>query len=102
LIVMVFVLGPCDSFGVQEKSPLDELILAPTGAPMRLKASVFAGRSESEAEALNEMGKQLIIRNVTDWVQDGSDISLQLTVIVMVSGSLRGGDPLSVTRTVIE
>jgi len=35
LIVMVFVLGPCDSFGVQEKSPLDELILAPTGAPMR-------------------------------------------------------------------
>ncbi len=42
------------SAGVQLNAPVAELIVAPAGAPTRLNASVFAGRSGSDAVAVKE------------------------------------------------
>src|SRR5207237_630670 len=47
------VLGPWASVGVQVKTPLGELMLAPTGAPgSRLNARILVGISESVAVAV--------------------------------------------------
>src|SRR5437762_3336384 len=49
--VIVLVLGPCASPGVQLMAPLVGLIVMPPGGASRLKVNVLVGRSESEAEA---------------------------------------------------
>ena len=46
---IVLVLGPCDSVGFQEKSPLFALRLAPAGALIRVKSTVLMGESGSVA-----------------------------------------------------
>ena len=51
LTVIVLVLGPCASVGVQEIAPLLGLIVIPAGGETRLKVSVLVGISESVAEA---------------------------------------------------
>src|SRR2546425_4757967 len=43
----LFVLGPCASLGVQLKTPVSGSIVAPLGAPDKLKVKCCAGRSES-------------------------------------------------------
>src|SRR5512138_2653288 len=51
--VSVLVEGPWSGSGVQLKTPLDESMVAPAGAPgSRLKARVWAGRSESVARTV--------------------------------------------------
>src|SRR5207245_1938529 len=49
--VIVFVLGPCASPGVQLITPLLPLIVIPEGGPTRLNVSVLAGTSASVALA---------------------------------------------------
>ena len=49
--VMVLLLGPCASVGVQEIAPVLGLMVIPTGGEMRLNVRVFVGTSESTAEA---------------------------------------------------
>ena len=56
LTVKILVLGPCASAGVQEKTPLAGLIVAPGGGLTRLKLSVLAGTSESLALAVKLIG----------------------------------------------
>src|SRR5438132_659834 len=52
-MVMLLVLGPCASLGVQLKRPLVPLMLAPEGAPAsKLKLKDCAGTSESLALAV--------------------------------------------------
>src|ERR1051326_2767575 len=53
--VRVLVEGPCASVGVQLKTPLEGLMLAPEGGLSRLKVRVLAGRSESDAVAVKVM-----------------------------------------------
>src|SRR2546423_15070881 len=56
-IVTRLVLGPCAAVGVQVKTPLVELILAPAGAPeSRVYVSVWAGTSGSVAETVKLNG----------------------------------------------
>src|ERR1051326_1956241 len=49
--VIVFVLGPCASSGVQLIAPLAGLMVSPLGGETRLNVSVLVGRSGSVAEA---------------------------------------------------
>jgi hypothetical protein len=51
ITVMVLVLGPCASVGVQLIKPVLGLIVIPTGGERRPKFKVLAGRSGSVAEA---------------------------------------------------
>src|SRR5947209_2813808 len=51
ITVMVLVLGPWASVGVQLIKPVLGLIVIPAGGERRLKAKVLAGRSGSVAEA---------------------------------------------------
>ena len=47
---MAFVLGPCDSSGVQENNPVTASMVAPVGAPAsRLNVSDWTGKSLSDA-----------------------------------------------------
>src|SRR5204862_185824 len=50
--VIVFVLGPCASLGVQPIAPLLPLIVMPAGGDTRLNVSVLAGTSASVALAV--------------------------------------------------
>src|SRR5205823_11951937 len=50
--VIVFVLGPCASLGVQLIAPLLPLIVMPAGGDTRLNVSVLAGMSASVALAV--------------------------------------------------
>src|SRR5712691_7142524 len=55
--VIKFVLGPCASVGVQVKTPLVGLMLAPAGAPgSKLKVRVLGGRSGSVAVFVTTSG----------------------------------------------
>src|SRR5262245_33838019 len=77
-------------------------MLRPDGAPgSTLNVSVCAGRSPSVALAV----KLSKLPSLTAWslmkANDGATFT-SLTVTVRVSKSLSAGEPLSVTRTVIE
>src|SRR5258705_13947371 len=97
---MLFVLGPCDSSGVQVKNPLTGSILAPAGAPgSRLKLKLWTGRSESEAVAV----KLTVVFSAR--LRDPSGVTVGglftlLTVTLKVLLSVNGGEPLSQTRMV--
>src|SRR5262245_8837976 len=95
--VTALVLGPCDSPGVQVKTPLLALMLAPAGAPgSRLNVSACAGKSESVAPAVKVNRPP----SFTTWLAIGASagaVFTSPTVIMMVCESLRLGDPLSVT-----
>src|SRR6185436_13408725 len=99
--VIELVLGPWASVGVQLKRPLLELIEAPLGTPAsRLKMSVCAGTSLSEALAENETNAfsttvRLVTAISTGGLFDSSTIAVNACV------TLIEGDPLSVTLIAI-
>src|SRR2546422_1169191 len=85
--LMAFVLGPCASVGVQEKTP-PLLMLAPGGTlPAKLKVSVWLGRSESVAVTV----KGNSVPSSTVWLailgMTGATFT-SLTIIVIVSEAL--------------
>src|SRR6185295_16051434 len=87
--------------GVQEKAPLDGSMAAPAGAPeSRVKVSICAGRSGSEAVALKL--RRVWAGTVQSlWNEmDGGEFT-SLTVTVNGLDPLRGGAPSSVATTVI-
>ena len=49
--VIVLTLGPCNSPGVQLIAPVSGTIVIPAGGESRLNSRLFAGISESVAEA---------------------------------------------------
>src|SRR6266550_2748069 len=99
--VIRFVLGPWASVGVQVNTPLVALMLAPAGAPeSRLKVKLLAGRSGSVAEFVTtSVLSSSIIRSAGTISTGGRFTSATMTVKLRVS--LEGGEPSSVTRTVI-
>src|SRR5947209_5268987 len=97
---MVFVLGPCASVGVQVKTPVFESRLIPSGADTRLKVSLLGGRSESVAKLVTTSVASPWITLFGCTVSTGALFTL-LTTTAKLRVSLNGGEPLSVTRTVI-
>src|SRR5580765_3637444 len=97
-----FVLGPCASVGVQVNTPLVALMLAPAGTPgSKLNVRVLAGRSGSVAVfvATNVLSSSIIWSAGT--VSTGARFT-SVTTTVKLRASLEGGEPLSVTSTVIK
>ena len=97
---MLFVLGPCDSSGVQEKNPLTGSIVAPAGVPgSRLKVSDCAGRSVSYAVAVKvTVPFSGNVRELSGWTTGG--LLTLLTVTLKPLLSVKVGAPLSETRMV--
>src|SRR5262245_8191585 len=96
--VTVLVLGPCASAGIQLNSPL-AVRVAPLGPVNRLNVSVFAGRSESVAVIVKLNGLPSLI--VWLAMERIGALLTSLTVTLSDLASLSGGEPLSVTRTVM-
>src|SRR5262245_1247749 len=97
--VNVLVLGPCASVGVQVNRPVVGLMLAPAGGETRLNVSVLAGMSGS----LARIGVVSVLSSLTDgWAMATSTGALfsSVTTTVKFCVALRGGVPLSATRTV--
>ncbi len=99
-IVMGNVPGPCASVGVQEKAPVEGLIVAPAGAPSSDQVRVLAGASASVAATV----KVRDVNSLTVWlpgfVTTGATFT-SLTVTAIPSKSLSAGVPLSVARMVM-
>jgi hypothetical protein len=98
--VIVFVLGPCDSLGVQLNTPLLALMLAPDGGLTKLNASVLAGTSASLAVAVSVS----VLPSLIVWLAIAAKIGALFTSFTTTEKlcvALRLGEPLSATRTVI-
>ncbi len=95
----VYVPGPCASVGVQVNAPVAGSMLAPVGAPTRLKVRVLAGRSASVAVAvkLNCTSSATLLSPIAP--RTGATLT-SVTVTVMLSSSHNIGVPLSQTFTV--
>src|SRR5258706_11609986 len=92
--------GPCDSVGVQLKTPVTGSMLAPSGAPeSRLKVREFAGRSASFAVLVKVSKLPSLIVLLAIGAKVGAALA-SVTPMVMVSATVAGGIPLSVTRMV--
>src|SRR5437660_10028981 len=98
--VIVFVLGPCASFGVQLIAPLLPLIVIPTGGPTRLNVSVLVGTSASVALAVTANALSSSSVWFPGTVNTGATFTSR-TVTVKLFVALKAGTPLSVTTTVI-
>ena len=98
--VMRLVLGRCASVGVQVSTPLLGSKLTPSGADTRLKVSVLAGRSESVAKLVTTSVASPWIALFGGTASTGALFTL-LTTTAKLPVSLNGGEPLSVTRTLI-
>src|SRR5262245_10809538 len=97
---MLFVLGPCASFGLQLKTPVFGSIAAFAGAPDREKVTCWAGRSESDAATVkftDPFSGTVLEANAGT---SGGLFTL-LTVTVKLLLSVKAGEPLSETRIVI-
>src|SRR2546429_596907 len=92
--------GPCASVGVQEKAPVDAPIVAPAGAPASSeKVSVFAGTSESVAEAVKVTGVPTVPVLFPIGANTGAEFT-SFTVMVKEAELASTGLPLSVAVTV--
>src|SRR5580765_5164420 len=99
--VIRLVLGPCASVGVQENTPLVGLMLARAGPPgSKLKVSVLAGMSASVAVFVTTNVLSSLIIWSAGTLSTGARFT-SATTIVKLRVSLEGGEPSSVTRTVI-
>src|SRR5438094_425154 len=98
--VIVFVLGPCASVGVQLIAPLLPLIVMPAGGPTRLNVSVLAGTSASVALAVTASALNSSVVKCTRLLTTRRTITSR-TVTVKMLVALNAGTPLSVTTTVI-
>src|SRR4029453_11438531 len=86
--------------GVQVNTPLLGLMLAPEGPATRLNGRGLAGRSGSGAAAVRVRG----LPSLAGWFAMGvstGGLFTSLTVTVKLLVSLKLGEPLSVTRTLI-
>src|SRR5438128_652192 len=98
--VMRLVLGRCDSVGVQFSTPLLGSRLTPSGADNRLKVSRLAGRSRSVTVLVTTSVANPWITLYGTTVSTGARFT-SLTTTVKLLVALKGGEPLSVTFTVI-
>ena len=92
--------GPWASVGVQVKTPVTGVMLAPAGAPAsRLKVNVLAGRSASVAVAVKVSG----VSSSTVLLPIAASTGAWLTSLTCDADGLEvasAGVPLSVTRMV--
>ena len=98
--VIVLVLGPWASVGVQVIRPLAGLMVMPIGGERRLKVRMLGGRSGSVAEADTDKVVNSSIVWFTGTVRLGG-LFTSFTVTMKVFVALSGGEPLSVTVTAI-
>src|SRR5438067_6149762 len=98
LTAKVLVAGPCASVGLQEKTPVVEIMLAPAGALSRLKVREFAGMSASLAVAVKVKRAFSLFVRLDSGLSVGARFT-SFTTIVTTWVALRGGTPLSVTIT---
>src|SRR4030067_505119 len=91
----VYSPGPCNSVGVQVKSP-PAVMAAPLGAPTRLKVRVWAGMSWSEAVAVKDNSNSSLTVLLPMAASTGATLT-SLTVTVMVSQT--GSATPSLTQT---
>src|SRR6266568_3768813 len=100
LIVIVFVLGPWASVGVQVSTPVVESTSTPAGPLTKAKVSVLAGTSVSVAVfVITSVLSSLMVWSAGT-VRTGA-LFTSLTTTVKLLVALRAGLPLSVTLTVI-
>src|SRR6059036_4133378 len=86
--------------GVQLKAPVEELIVAPAGAPASSEnANVFAGMSESVAVAVKVTAWLTCVVLFPIAASTGAEFT-SVTVIVIAALPLSTGDPLSVATIV--
>src|SRR4051812_33807234 len=82
--VNVYEPGPCASVGVQENAPVDALIAAPDGAPIKLNVSVLAGSSGSAALAAKSSAVSSSTVRFPIAASDGARLT---SLTVMVTGA---------------
>src|SRR5206468_2178489 len=99
--VIKLVLGPCASVGVQLSTPVLASRRTPVGAETRPKLSVLAGRSASLAVLVTTRALSSLIVWSAGTVSTGALFTSRTTTVKLLV-ALRGGVPLSVTRTVIK
>src|SRR5206468_2464440 len=97
---ITLVLGPWASVGVHVSTPVDASSITPGGAEARLKVSVSAGTSGSIALFVTVS----VVSSLTVWsggvIKMGAPFT-SFTATVKLPKSLNGGEPSSVTSTVI-
>src|SRR5262249_32156978 len=92
----MFVLGPCDSAGVQVNTPVDGSMLAPSGAEGRLKSRALGGRSAS----LPINAKRRVSPSLITWFGTEASSGAVLTSLTMTWNerlALSNGTPSSLT-----
>src|SRR4051812_9171120 len=97
---IVFVAGPCASVGVHVNAPETGSRLVRSGAETMAKVRLLGGISASEALKLNAS----TFPSITVLLPIGASVGVAFTSVMVtekVFASFRGGEPLSVTRTVI-
>src|SRR6266581_3049900 len=100
-IVTVLVAGEKPIGGVQVKTPLVALIVAPAGAPgSRVNVNELAGMSASVAMAV-KVSRLPSVTGLSVMGAKTGALFTSLTMTVKLLVSLSGGMPLSVTRTVM-
>src|SRR5207248_1088809 len=98
--VIVFVLGPCASLGVQVIAPLPGLIVIPVGALKIVRASCRASTYASVALAVTASALNSSIVWLAGTLNTGATFTSR-TVTVKLLVALIAASPLSVTTTVI-
>src|SRR5262249_42287469 len=96
-----FVLGPWLSAGVHVKMPVVAPRFTPAGAETKPKVSVFAGKSASLATFVTTRVLSSFMVWFAGTVSAGALLSSR-TKTVKLLVTLNGGEPSSVTRTVIK
>src|SRR5258706_6770997 len=92
--VMLFVLGPCASLGVQVNKPLLALIDAPDGEPgSKLNVKVWAGRSGSLAVAVKLMAAPSLSASSTQPLSTRAPFPSSTTMATVSAGPQAGGPP---------
>src|SRR5437867_422611 len=99
--VIKLVLGPCASVGVQGSTQDLASRRTPYGAETRPKLSVLAGRSASLAVLVTTRALSSLFPTRRSSDLTGALFTSRTTTVKLLV-ALRGGAPLSVTRTVIK
>src|SRR5204863_321004 len=99
--VIRLVLGPCASVEVQLSTQVLASRRTPVGAATRPKLSVLAGRSASLAVLVTTRVLSSLIVWSAGTASTGALFTSRTTTVKLLV-ALRGGAPLSVTRTVIK
>src|SRR5439155_101965 len=100
LTVILFVLGPWVSLGVQVSTPVFRSMAAPNGPLTKAKVNVLAGRSASLAVFVTTSALSSLIVWSSGTARTGA-VFTSLTTSLKLLVSLRAGSPSSVTLTVI-